>query len=424
MKNPTSGIHTALVFLLTLIASGSAFAGVADPCPKKAGGMTLVVAASGGADYRKIQQALDAARPGDTVLVKAGKYPGGIRFNKGGSAGACIRLEGESGAEISGGSVGISISGKKHIAISNLTVSNIRGGDTPTGIRVSGASSHISLTKLIVKQVTSSANAHAISFYGNASQPLNNLFVDGNEIMQNKLGQSEALVFNGNVELFQISNNKVHDNDNIGIDVIGYEGTGPRGQDYARKGFILNNQVWNNSSGRNPTYGGEKSAGGIYVDGGRGIEISGNKVWNCDIGIELASEHAGQTTSGIVVRDNDLSNSFQGNLMMGGYDRGRGRADNILIEGNKLANGRDGELIIQHNTNGISIKGNSFRARAGGYNIYVRGSNNKNPLVQGNSYAHKGPSNDWARKDGSFTMLNERGIAGKPLKPANTNPRN
>lgn len=408
MPTPTSRIQIAAVLLLASLSSSSAQAGVPDPCPKRAGGMTLVVAASGGTDYRKIQQALDAARPGDTVLVKAGKYPGGIRFNKSGVAGSCLRLEGEPGAVIGGGSTGITIEGKKYIAISGLTISGISGGDTPTGIRVSGASSHISLTKNVVKQVTSSSNAHAISFYGNASQPLNNLFIDGNEIMQNKLGQSEALVLNGNVETFQISSNKVHDNDNIGIDVIGYEGTGPRGQDYARKGFILNNQVWNNSSGSNPTYGGERSAGGIYVDGGRAIEISGNKVWNCDIAIELASEHPGQTTSGIVVRNNSLSNSYQGNLMMGGYDAGRGRADNISIEGNQLANGRDGELIIQHNTNGISIRGNSFRARPGAYNIHVRGGGNKNPLVDGNSYAHKGPANDWARKDGTFTMLHER----------------
>ena len=413
----TSRINLFVVALLTILAIPCAEAGVPDPCPKSNSGMTLVVAANGGTDYKKIQQALDAARPGDTVLVKAGKYPGGLKFNKSGSAGACIRLEGEPGAVISGGSTGITIAGKKFIAISGLTVSNISGGNTPTGIKVSGASSHISLTKNVVKQVTSSSNAHAISFYGTASQPLNNLFIDSNEVMQNRLGQSEALVLNGNVELFQISNNKVHDNDNIGIDIIGYEGNGPRGKDFARKGFILNNQVWNNSSGKNSTYGGERSAGGIYVDGGRGIEISGNKVTNCDIGIELASEHAGTSTSGIIVKNNDLSNSYQGNLMMGGYDRGRGRADNISIEGNKLANGRDGELIIQHNTNGISIKGNSFRAKGGGYNIYVRGSNNNNPLVEGNTYASKGPSNDRARKDGSFTMLNERDPAtARPVR--------
>lgn len=404
----------SLLLLTISTISLEARAGVEDPCPKKAGGMTLVVAAQGGADYRKIQQALDAARPGDTVLVKAGQYRGEIKIKNSGAPGACIRLEGEQGAIISGGTFGISIVSQKHIAISGLTIQNISGGNTPTGIKVSGAASHISLTKTVVKKVTNESNAHAVSFFGTNSQPLNNLFIDGNEIMQNRLGNSEALVLNGNVEIFQISNNKVHDNNNIGIDIIGYEGKGPRGKDYARKGFILNNQVWNISSANNATYS-ERSAGGIYVDGGRGIEISGNKVTNSDIGIELASEHGGTSTQGIVVKNNDLSNSYQGNLMMGGYDAGRGRADNITIEGNKLRNGRDGELIIQHNTNGISIKGNTFRARAGGYNIYVRGSNNKNPLVEGNSYAHRGPANDRARKDGSFTMLNERGVAGAPV---------
>jgi len=35
------------------------------------------------------------------------------------------------------------------------------------------------------------------------------------------------MVLNGNVEKFVVSNNVVHDNDNIGIDFIGYEGENP-----------------------------------------------------------------------------------------------------------------------------------------------------------------------------------------------------
>jgi len=35
---------------------------------------------------------------------------------------------------------------------------------------------------------------------------------------------SESMVLNGNVEHFVVSHNKVHDNDNIGIDFIGFEG--------------------------------------------------------------------------------------------------------------------------------------------------------------------------------------------------------
>ena len=48
-----------------------------------------------------------------------------------------------------------------------------------------------------------------------------------NELANLTLGSSEALVVNGNVKDFRIEGNKVHDTNNIGIDVIGFEGTAP-----------------------------------------------------------------------------------------------------------------------------------------------------------------------------------------------------
>jgi hypothetical protein len=42
-----------------------------------------------------------------------------------------------------------------------------------------------------------------------------------------KTGSSESLVVNGNVTNFRITHNVVHDNNNIGIDVIGFERTAP-----------------------------------------------------------------------------------------------------------------------------------------------------------------------------------------------------
>ena len=155
-----------LFFALFLSTIPLAQAQDGKPCPDAGSGMTLVVSGSGAADYRRIQDALKAARPGDTVRVKAGKYPGNISFPKSGGAGACIRLEGEPGAEISGGSRGITIANKSYISVRGLTISDIRGGDTPTGIAVSGSSSHIELKNNIVRRVTSSQNAHGISFYG------------------------------------------------------------------------------------------------------------------------------------------------------------------------------------------------------------------------------------------------------------------
>ena len=48
-----------------------------------------------------------------------------------------------------------------------------------------------------------------------------------NELANLTLGSSEALVVNGNVKDFLIEGNRVHDTNNIAIDVIGFEGTAP-----------------------------------------------------------------------------------------------------------------------------------------------------------------------------------------------------
>ena len=53
------------------------------------------------------------------------------------------------------------------------------------------------------------------------------------------------MVLNGNVEFFTVSNNIVHDNDNIGIDFIGFEGENPDpALDRARDGTVVGNLVY------------------------------------------------------------------------------------------------------------------------------------------------------------------------------------
>ena len=60
----------------------------------------------------------------------------------------------------------------------------------------------------------------------------------------------------GNVTNFVITNNVVHDNDNIGIDVIGFEGVSPDpAYDYARNGTVAGNTIYNISAINNPGEG-------------------------------------------------------------------------------------------------------------------------------------------------------------------------
>ena len=125
--------------------------------------------------------------------------------------------------------------------------------------------------------------------------------IDGNEVHHLKTGSSESLVVNGNVAGFRVTRNVVHDNNNIGIDLIGGERAAPDpAVDRARDGVISENHVYNITSRGNPAYGQEANSDGIYVDGGTRLLIERNIMHDVDFGLELASEHANWTTSYVI----------------------------------------------------------------------------------------------------------------------------
>lgn len=65
-------------------------------------------------------------------------------------------------------------------------------------------------------------NAHGIAAYGTLSSTQNNLnhiVINNNEVTNLKLGLSESLAVNGDVDSFKVNNNTVH-NHNIGIVLI------------------------------------------------------------------------------------------------------------------------------------------------------------------------------------------------------------
>src|SRR6202044_3901179 len=102
-----------------------------------------------------------------------------------------------------------------------------------------------------------------------------------------------------------VTSNLIHDNNNIGIDSIGFEKVAPSpAYDQARNGEIRGNVVYNITSYGNPDYGKQYGADGIYVDGGTMITIEQNTVTATDLGIELASEHLNHVTSYVTARNN------------------------------------------------------------------------------------------------------------------------
>ena len=254
---------------------------------------------------------------------------------------------------------------------------------------------------------------------GGSIFPTTFIVIDGNELYDLILGSSEGLVLNGNVSQFIISNNILHDCDNIGIDFIGFENTAPISDyDQTRNGIVSNNTIYNISSFGNPAYGNLYSAGGVYVDGGRDIVIKQNTISQTDIGIEIASEHHGKATSYITVKDNLLYNNRMAGIAMGGYDAERGSTENCFIINNTLYNNDtledgNGEILLQYDTQDNIIKNNIFYANDQGLMIGNPFTENINNVVDYNLYFSSAGITDseWEWQSNSFQGFNTYTLA-------------
>lgn len=352
----------------------------------------LVVYVSGNGDdanpgtkskpWKTLQHAADVANPGTTVNIRGGVYCQQFAVKVSGSAekgfitfrsqpgetavidGSCLTPS-EGGPR--GGDALLALQNVSYVRIQGLEIRNYRTTDrhrTPAGIRVSGAGSHIEILKNNVHHIEqnfpgqdrpgSGGNGFGIAVYGtDAKTPISDLLIDGNEVHHLKTGSSESLVLNGNVAGFRVTRNVVHDNNNIGIDLIGYERSAPDPDvDRARDGVISENLVYNITSKGNPAYGNEVNSDGIYVDGGTRLLIERNIMHDVDFGIELASEHFGRTTSYITARNNLIYNCHTAGITIGGYDEKRGTTEHCIIANNTLC-GNDtwstgtGEFMMQ-----------------------------------------------------------------------------
>jgi len=383
-----------------------------------ASGATFYVSTSGndknpgtvGSPWRHIQHAASAVGAGDTVYVRAGVYNEAVTVSASGSAnepitfssypGELATIDG-TGLKIANGQSGlVNIADQSYVAIEGFEIRNFTSSsdaNVPIGIYVQGSGSHVQLLNNHVHAITTTAPANAsncasdalgIAVYGTeAPQSIDHLTISGNEVDHNKTGCSETVTLNGNVTNFVVTNNKIHDNNNIGIDAIGFEGTSPEpAYDQARGGEISGNLVYNITSYGNPDYGNQYAADGIYVDGGTNIVIERNIVHNADLNIELASEHSGHVTSYVTVRNNLVYDGNATGISIGGYDSSVGGTDHCAIVNNTLYNNDtqqqgSGEFQIQYHATNNIFENNILYANAQDLLLSYNNSSESSPVV-------------------------------------------
>ena len=402
------------------------------------------------APWLTIQHAANSVTAGATVYVEAGTYNESVTFPASGTASNYITFENYPGQTAVIDGTGLSVSGtqglinivnQSYLTISGFEIRNYttsRAALTPAGIWVTGSGSGVNLLNNIVHNITTtsekSGNAFGIAVYGTSSTPIANLTISGNQVYSLKTGQSETINVDGNVTQFAITNNIVHDDDNIGIDAIGFEGVGPTGFDQAKYGEVSGNTVYNISAINNPGEGKSYDADGLYCDGCAYVIFERNTVYKCDLNMEAASEHSGHNASYVTIRNNVFYDGNTVGISIGGYAARVGGSDHVVVVNNTLYNNNTknggAEFQIQHND--PPGAGNIFENNivyAGTQNVwiysYVNGSTataNWNLYYSTKGYV-QGTSIDWGGKSNYATYAAYQTGSGEDASSPNANPQ-
>jgi len=367
------------------------------------------------APLRTIQEGLRRAQSGEIVRARAGTYAELVSFPRSG-----VTLESATGERVilDGTGLGrgepepalVSVRDVSHVVVRGLELINITGagGNFPAGIWVRGSSSDIRIEGNIVRSIRAEnggddTGAHGIAVYGTATTPSEDIVIERNQVFDLTLGHSEAVVINGNVRRFALRDNTVHDVDNIAFDIIGFESdVCPRctqadtiadDVNRARDGVISGNTAYSMTTFGNPSYGSERSAACYYVDGGADIVIERNIAHDCDLGVELASEHAGTSTKRVTVRSNFLYRNLVTGIATGGYDPGNGpgggSAEDCAIVNNTISDSSrngwaDTGLLLQNRNVRNVYANNIVVASAGGSAMASGGARNSANVFDGN----------------------------------------
>jgi hypothetical protein len=382
---------TAVVTLVTQPASGTTYYVSTSGSDSNPG--TLLK------PWKTIQHAADSVHAGDTVYVRGGVYNKLVRIQVSGSGSAGFitfsNYPGEIAVvdgkklKIPGGQWGLfTIESQSYIVINGFEIRNYKTNqtaDTPIGIWIFGSGSNVQIVNNHIHDIVTTAptnpwlcssNAFGLTVDGSkAPDSITGLAILGNEVDHSKTGCSETVSVDGNVEHFSITNNLIHDDDNIGIDAIGFEGISPDPRyDQARDGVIRGNTVYNITSYGNPDYGKQYAANGIYVDGGTRIVIEQNLVHHVDIGIEITSEHLHHVASHVTARNNVVYSGNSNGISIGGSDPSmNGGTDHCSIvnntlfsDGTKGIDNNNGEFQIQHYANNNIFENNIVYANTEG----------------------------------------------------------
>ena len=375
-------------------------------------------------DPASIYDAIDMAKPGDTVYLRGGEYilTEAIWLSNSGKAGAYITIKSYPGENAVITTTPENINkyndggeylffafdeGTSYIIFEDIEIRSATYKYVGAFVCYDGGQNHLIFKNIKIHDLHTTKttyDANAFLFMGEKKNPINNIMLIGNECYDLTLGYSEAVSFAGNCEYCYVIGNEVYNCSNIGIDFYGNaEYCSVESLDQTRYCVAAYNTVYNCNS----PYA---DCAGIYVDGGRNCLIEGNYVYSCQYGIEIGSEELKEKypVIDIIVRNNVLKDNSICAMRIGGYDtKTSGTVYNCYVYNNSFID-NDGSNIILSKVDNVVFANNIFI----GNEIYIETefdvSYIKNLKFYNNSFSKSGKTFEIYGDDIDINEINSR----------------
>lgn len=384
-----------------------------------------------GAPLATIQYALGLCSPGDTIVVRVGTYNEKLNWVKTGSLGSSITLKNFNNEQVIVDGTGKT--GEALLSIKKMSYINVQGiifqnnyQQDAKGVYIDTSGRNIVIANCTIRNIgwTSNPNAdpysvnpvgsaHGLLVVGRSVSGIDNITVTGCRIYDIISGNSEALTIAGNTDGFLVDKDTVYNTKNIGIVAAGHYSwtatTGiPDSLNQARNGTISNCWTYDNRRFSN-----QFAPAGIYVDGGRNINIVNNRSNSNGNGISIGCETDGYTSRNITVMNNQVYNNDNIGLVFGSNKANARVKQSFVLNNSFLGNGsllaNPSEIILQNSdsnviANNILIPNGDYY-----YGIAIFGYNTTNLTVTHNlAYRYSGFATDLyvPGSPAQFTPLN------------------
>lgn len=329
--------------------------------------------------FASISEGVSHLQPGDTLVVTAGTYDECVNLDENvkGSLLKPITIRANDGDEVIWTSSGkkepvlLTLDGASYVKVSGFSFQDTYGFDA-MAVFITGGANHFEISNNTIKNIgydtyehatidSEKDNAHAIFMLGNEEDNgVKDGLISGNVISNCRTGYSEVVTADGNVEGITIEGNTISNCTNIGIDIAGNYGECDNPDyDQARNCVIKNNTITGCISPYATSYG-------IYVDGGKDVEITGNTVKKCSGGIEVGAEQKQKdekyATSDVIISKNTVEGNFEDGITIGGYKEDLGWVCDVTVKNNIIKNNgwKSGQELSLSKCHDIKITGNEF----------------------------------------------------------------